>query len=211
MELDDFKSTFQSLHQQTQTLSASQLNGMLQTKTRSVISKIKRSLIFEIGLSIAFIVGLILFALQTETWALRIYFFIFIPIICFFVLYIYSLYRKVVALQKNADQPVRINLQTIQQLIKNYCKHYMQLTMWMMPICFLLSLALAFASPENSISTLHVPLFNITSAKGALIFLLAYFILIWVGIYYINRWYLDRLYGRYLRQLQNEMDELSID
>lgn len=211
MELDEFKSTFQLLNQQAQNVPVSQLNEMLHTKTESAVSKIKRSLIFEMVLSIAFIVGILLVALRSENWALRIYFFIFLPIICLFVLYIYAMYRKVMALQKNADQPIRSNLQMIQQLIQNYCKHYMQLTMWMMPICFLLSLVLAFVSPENGTNTLTISALHINSAKGLLIFLLAYFIIIWVGIYYFNRWYLDRLYGRYLRQLQNEMEELAVE
>jgi Ca2+/Na+ antiporter len=211
MELDEFKSTFQLLNQQVQNVPVSQLNEMLHTKTESAVSKIKRSLIFEMVLSIAFIVGILLVALRSENWALRIYFFIFLPIICLFVLYMYSMYRKLIALQKNADQPIRSNLQMIQKLIRNYCKHYMQLTMWMMPICFLLSLVLAFVSPENGTNTLTISALHINSAKGLLIFLLAYFIIIWVGIYYFNRWYLDRLYGRYLRQLQNEMEELAVE
>ncbi len=211
MELDELKSAFQSLDQQTPIVSANQLNRMLQIKTDSVISKIRRSLIFEMALSCFFVLGLIVFANRTEIWALRIYFYIFIPVVCLFMLYMYSLYRKVVALQKNADQPVRNNLQTIHALIKKYCKHYMQLTMWMMPICFALSMLLVFVSPDHSSNSLQVSIFNITSAKGLFTFLLAYFILIWIGIYFFNRWYIDRMYGRYVRQLQKEMDELSMD
>jgi hypothetical protein len=70
-----------------------------------------------------------------------------------------------------------------------------------MPICIFLALALGIVDK----GTMPERLTNLQFIIPFGLFLIA----ICIGVYYANKWWLNRLYGRYVKQLRSYLEELE--
>jgi hypothetical protein len=50
---------------------------------------------------------------------------------------------------------------------------------------------------------------QLPTSKQAIVFLIVYLIVLSVGIYYFTKWYIKKLYGLYLDQLQSCINDLE--
>lgn len=208
MELDELK---KSLNQKLETdhlfRSEEDFAILLQQKANSVISRIRRSLRFEI---ISCIVILLIFAIigfTTKYNSLRIYFISFTVIFILFTYIFFYLMKK--TNQVNNDTPVRAHLQSIVTLLEEFVKRYFQFTMALIPVCFIFSFILGYNEkqpiPEidSFISKYNPKIWVIISLS------LVYFGGMSVGLYYFTKWYLRKLYGKYILQLKACIEELG--
>ena len=134
----------------------------------------------------------------------RIYFGGF-SIICFLFLAVLLFIFKKTNRLSNTALPVKSNLQTISAILNEYVKRYFQLTMGLIPVSIAASFLLAYNDKE-----IQSPFsFTIASQFWGSIFFLAFLILFTVGMYYFTKWYLKKLYGNYIDQLQLLIKELG--
>jgi len=210
MELDELKTQLrQKLDADQSKKSATELSSLLTKKAHSAIYKLQRSLWFEIIMSIVFIIAFACVGFFSSSWAIRVYFSIFTVFGLLFVSVLVFLQRKITQLSRSS-LPVRNNLEQVHAIISEYIKRYFQLTMGLIPVCVALSFWLGYTNHSDDLSTLEIKFGSwFTSAKQLYIFLAIYIILFTAGIYYFTRWYLKKLYGNYLQQLQSHIQELA--
>lgn len=211
MELDDLKGLINlKLMDGSKEVTENNFSSILKGKASSVISKIKKSLWFEIGCCVIVIMGFIIIALITERMSFRIYFGFFGIIFIPFSLVFFYLLKKITEFD-NSVLPVKENLQQLISMLEEFTKRYFQFNMALLPICFLFAFALGYNEKEP-IEHLDQLITKLKVSKSLYLgFILGYTILITVGLIYITKWYIKKLYGKYIDQLKVLLDELKVD
>ncbi len=211
MELDELKILLNGQQTQTHVVkSAEEITFMLTTKTRSITGKLRRSLRIEIICCYAAVILCGAAAIFATYRSLRIYFAVFFIFSLLFLPYLYSLLKKINQFKSSNTLPVKENLQSLFNLLKTFVKRYFQITIFLVPACLVLALLLGYN--DNSLQGpdlegLLSPHINLDTLKSVMV--IAYLAIFSVAMYYFTRWYLKKLYGNYLDQLQLLIKELD--
>ncbi|MBI2282801.1 MAG: hypothetical protein HYU71_03730 [Bacteroidetes bacterium] len=209
MELDELKSLInQKLTTADAGRSGNDIAQILTRRTGSVIDKLKRSLWIEIFSCIGAILLFAYFGFAGGNHAYHIYFSVFAVLTAIFLVIVIYLLKRTQQLSATA-LPVKSNLQTIVHIIESFMKRYFQFTMGMIPACFVFALLLIYQDHGSipDAGTIFGAYFKTTGQM--FLFLIGYVTLLAAGIYYFTRWYLKRLYGRYVEQLKQCILELE--
>lgn len=189
--------------------SASDIASLLSKKTNSLIGKLKKSLWIEIGFCVLIMLLFFFIGLYSPYLSLQIYFSSFAVIAFLFLVILIYLLRRTTQISNNTQLPVKTNLKTIVSIIEEFMKRYFQFTMALIPVCMIFSFLLGYNEPKQ-IPALDKEAIGLFSSKWqVLIFLILYIGLLTVGVYYFTRWYLRKLYGKYIDQLKQCIRELS--
>lgn len=204
MELDDFKTILRTtLQQQAPDRSAAELEQSIQGRTLSVIGKVKRSIAGELVLGIVLAAAGIWVWWRYPSFSSRCFSALMLVICIFFMVYMVLLYRGIIRFEK-ADQPVKQRLRQIIGILQQFTRLYFRFSMSVLPVAFVLGLATGYAD------IMHQPLLaqNFHWAKG----LAAYILLFaaWSLIAYMfSKWYIKKLYGNYLQDIRNQLEDLE--
>lgn len=211
MELDELKTLINhKLATDHAERSAEDIRILLNRRTASVIDKLKRSLWIEV---ICCVIGILLFAgisIFGKYHSLRIYFSVFTVLAIVFLGIVIHLLRKTKRLSAST-LPVKSNLQTITALIKEFSKRYFQFTMALLPVCFAFALVLGYADHDK----IDIPVLDkelvprLRTGWKLIVFLVLYLGGLSAALYYFTKWYLRKLYGRYVDQLTECIAELE--
>jgi hypothetical protein len=210
MELDELKLLINERMERVQLeKSPDDIALMLSKSTNSVVGKIIRSLVLELIVSIFFSIACLAVAVFAPYSSLRIYFGIFTVVCSLFIPVLYLKLKKTKRLTSSA-MPVKKNLQTLIALIKAYIKRYFQLTMALIPISIIISFMLGYKDENLNSPDLANPFFtDLIDSPLKLSFIIVYITGFSVGMYYFTKWYLKKLYGNYILQLEELLDELE--
>lgn len=202
MELETFKSIWKEQDQPPEEkTSRNELLALLQKRSRGPIARMRRNLRIEALLMIVSYLPCILFywwgfegRMSGISWLMAGLFLGF---------YIYY-YRKNRLLKQMecVSCEVRSNLAGQLKTLKKYIRFYFWSSTLVVP-------AMAFFSFEIALHN-RAPQDPPFSWWKGISLLLALIISLTVGIYYFNKWYINKLYGRHILKLQNllrEMDE----
>ena len=182
---------------------------LMVSKTISITAKLMRSLKIEIVACIVFAIPCFAVAIFGAYPSLRIYFGIFGFICLLFLPVLFILHKKTAQFSGSA-LPVKSNLQQLINLLNEYVKRYFQVTMALIPASLLLSFLLGYNDESLNESSLNSPLFlNFIGNGWKLVIVVAYLIGFGFGMYYVTKWYLKKLYGKYIDQLQQLIKELE--
>lgn len=210
MELDDLKIL---LKEQPATMhvvkSADDIAVLLSSKTKSIIGKLRRNLKIEIIACIVFTVPCVAVGIFSAYTSLRIYFGIFAVIFLLFLPLLIMLLKKTNEFRSTA-LPVKSNLQSLVNLMQEFVKRYFQFTMALIPTSLLMSFLLGYndaTSHQPNMSDTLPLTFNWSVLK--ITFVVVYILAFVVAAYYFTRWYIKKLYGNYLEQLQLLIKELE--
>ncbi|MDB5232566.1 MAG: hypothetical protein JWN76_3371 [Chitinophagaceae bacterium] len=200
MNLDDLKIQLnKKIEGPAVTIGESEFALLLKRSSKSLVHKLQRSLRLETIFSIVFTAGCLLLAIYDNQWSLKIYFGIFIFVGAALIAVLLYLLQRI---KKLNDQPlpVKQNLVSVVKIMEDYKKRSFQFSMALIPACIFLSIWLSYKEkPEHTMNWL---------SHYAVILSIA-FIAIAIGIYYANKWILDKLYGRHIRQLKENLEELE--
>lgn len=210
MELDELKLQIrQKLDDASTSKSEADIGFMLKKNTQSIVNKLTRSLWIENIACIAFFIIFGIVGLTTKHWGLKIYFSTFSIMCLLFFFVLFYLINKIKKLE-HGTLPVKNNLQLIHSIIKEYAKRNFQLTMALIPVCMIFALWLGYKDSYNDIHFSNSFLANRFQSTTKVYLLLALYVLVvGVGIYYVTKWYLKKLYGNYLSKLQQYINELD--
>lgn len=210
MELDELKSLINERMERVHSAkSSADIALLLGRKTQSVVGKIKRSLVIEMIVSAVFTIICIAVAIFGTYASLRIYFAIFAVLCALFIPLLYMLLKKTDKLSR-AALPVKGSLQTLVNLIREYIKRYFQLTMAIIPISLIIAFLLGYADENLYDAKLNNPFIpNLINSPLKISLLIGYLLIFSTGIYYFTRWYLRKLYGNYIVQLEMLIKELE--
>jgi hypothetical protein len=215
MELDDFKIAInKKLEEQNVSLERLGIQKAIQGKTKSVLIKIRRIILFE--MIFTFVATLIFFYIGfSSSWkAFRIYFGTFSGIFILFIPILYFLYKKTfITLDNNAS--IKNNLNNLVKVLKEYVRRSYQFTMALIPICFIYS---GFLGYNEGKTTNHTDFDNyIISLKNnhqlnatiIWIVLIIYIIGFTILMHFFTKWYLKKMYGNYITTLEKSIHELE--
>lgn len=211
MELDELKYQLKNkLSTDHAGRSNEDIAALLTKRTHSIIGKLKKSLWMEIIFGILIAVGFGFIGIMSKYVTLRIYFSIFAVICAAFIVLLVYLLRRITHLS-NTTLPVKSNLQTIVNIIEDFVKRYFQFTMALIPVCLIFSFLLAYNEPEPvpEVDGLAKSIFS--ALWQVIVFLVIYMAVLTVGIYYFTKWYLKKLYGKYVDQMKECIEELTGD
>ena len=206
MELDELKLHLkQKLDTNQPAKTQDEITVLLGKDTLSVLGKIKRSLWFEIIICIPLILACGAMALYLPYWSLRIYFSIFTCLMVLFLVLLGYLLRKVNS-ANSSPMPVKKNLEMVYRILKEFVKRYFQFTMALIPICMFFAIWLSAQDPDESLGSKGIRFSN-NFTLG--LFITAYTAALATGTYFFTKWYLKKLYGKYLLQLAGLLKELD--
>lgn len=215
MELDELKNLLnKKLEQPAASLDQWGIQRSINGKTKSILSKIKRSIWFEI-ICAAIITLLFVYITLFSSWqAFRIYFGTFSLLLFLFIPVLLMLLKKVNALlYKNVS--VKPNLESLVKILKEYIKRYYQLSMALIPVCVIYSFLLGYNEGKNTshpaVDKVLVNLKNAGHLSPTLIIIISliYMIILAVVMHFFCKWYLNKIYGKYLTELEKNIAVLE--
>ena len=205
MELNELKILFkEKFDVQQPPKSVEEISLLMGKKTQSIVSKLKRSLRIELIACIVLTIACTAVAVFAPFSALRIYFSVCAAICFLFLPLLWFLLKRTTRLSSSI-LPVKSNLESIVKILREYMKRYFQITMALIPIMFVLVLFLSF----NGSTNLKEDFFILAASTKQLVFMIAWTIVFGIAIYYFTKWYLKKLYGNYLNELQGLIKELG--
>lgn len=213
MELEDIKNLLnRKLENEQVNKSANDIAVLLHKKTSSVITKLKKSLLFEIVFTVVAVLIFAYISIFTKYNSIQIYFTFFTVLLLAMIVVLILLYKKINTLSKaHLNKPIKQNLESIHKILNEFIKRYFQLTMLLIPVCFIFSAYLGYQDGKKGITITEIEKFELLfQTKEQLnIFLIVYIIVFCLVAYYFTKWYLNKLYGRYLKNLEECIKELS--
>ncbi len=208
MELDELKNQLNEKFAADQNKSATDIAALLKKQTFSIVRKLQRSLWFDLAANVFVLLLFIWQGLYNSSWALRVYFSSFIILSAVALIILIYLIKKIYSLN-NTVLPVKQNLETIYTIIKEYKKRCFQLTMIFIPVCIIFIFLLNYV--ENKSGHQFDNLINKLNDRMWIFYtaIIVYVSMITIGIYYFTKWWLKKLYGKYLDQLKSLIVELE--
>ncbi len=221
MELESLKYIWRTLETlPAQPMDRQELLSLLERKSSGPIARMRRNLIIEsVVLAIAYIPSIGIYWLAFEG-RLAVVGWLFLLLAVVFLVGYYRTYRLLRQMQCMTGE-VRANLARQITMLKRYIRFYLLGGAATVPAMFLLCYAIlwwkksaAFVNPGHNLAPaaeslylrLHpMPWWENPIAWGILMVPLT------IGIYYVNACYLNRLYGRHIKKLQELLREMDTE
>ncbi len=204
MELDDLKYQLNhKLGSEQSGRSDADIAALLNKRTISITDRLQKNLWFEIVFGILGILILGYLGFAISIYSFRIYFLVFTIVITPFLFVLFYLSRRIKELSATT-LPVKSNLQMIVKLTEEFTRRYFQFTMALVPVCFVFAVLAGYH--ERSVSAgnhLFTALWQVFLVAGV------YMAILMVGMYYFTKFYLKKLYGKYVEQLKACILELG--
>ncbi|GAB4395706.1 MAG: hypothetical protein OHK0053_05780 [Microscillaceae bacterium] len=200
-ELEGLKSAWNALHQ-NQILPPDEIRAALRGKTQMALNRIKRSIRLESGLLLLATLGLGLFFFFYHDPIQHLFMGSILLIALLSGLYYGAKYRQLSNIGLDGHN-LRESLQLLIRTLERYLKIYMYGNLWLTPIGALSGFYYGF--------TIHTPQNQLSRALDWEIMLIAGLtVLLLTGLLYpILKWYLRKLYGRYLDEMKACLAELE--
>jgi hypothetical protein len=199
MELDELKKQL-NIEMMTgrQHRSAEDIISLMRKDTGSLLQKLKQSLLLEMIIAIVFAALCTYMVFFSDSWQYHTLFSMFSIIAVGLIIVLYVLLKRVN--EFISISPVKQNLEKLITILEEYVKRYLQLTLFLLPVCFVLGVWLTYNDPENVLLPLD---------WKTVVLLSTAMIILGTTFFFFTRWYLKRLYGDHLRQLKALLTEID--
>jgi hypothetical protein len=212
MELDELKNIIQSnVTAAPVAKSAMELESILHNKTKSPIAKIKRNLLFEVVITYASLPFVIYFGFKHPIGWMKFYMG-FMTAICIVLIIILTQLRKNVHQLQYSTFSLKEQLQKTHTIISEFVKRYLQFTILFFVFCLVLGFGSGFYDGYTGSNTTYYEPKIKQLPKNIWLLLIGFIIYVaalFAGLYYFTKWYLKKLYGKYLQQIQQLLNELE--
>lgn len=203
MELDNLKELWQNLANENNKRNDQDIMQIMRQKSQSPVSKMKRNLFVELIVVIVLYAGSIWYFIATSMGR---YSEISILLLLIGLLFLYYYYRKNKLLRQMQciTCEVRSSLQQHLTTLEKYVRFYFIAGTILTPIAYFASGAVVLLNyPDGSVAS------GFTQSRSYVVFV-AIGLIITVGTYFLNKWYIRKLYGQHidgLRTLLHQMEE----
>ncbi|HEV3412302.1 MAG TPA: hypothetical protein VG101_07480 [Puia sp.] len=183
------------------------LLDLLHRKSQAPVTRMRRNLIGEgILLLIAYTPATLIFLLGFGGRLAAISW-LYIILAAFFFAYYYSKYRLLNKMQCPTCQ-LRSNLARQVDMLRKYTRFYLLAGTGMIPLTYILAYIIIRWKMPSATSAIYQRL-HPTSFWASPILWLTLLIPITAGMYFLNSSYINRLYGRHIKKLQELLRELD--
>ncbi|HTR30348.1 MAG TPA: hypothetical protein VMH27_13830 [Puia sp.] len=208
MELESLKYIWHSLEVPPNLLRDRQsLVVLLQKKSQAPVARMRRNLIWEAVLLLTAYTPAILCFLFGFEGRLAAISWLFIIVLAFFFAYYFLKYRLLRKMQCPTCQ-LRSNLVRQVETLKRYTRFYLLAGTAMIPLTYALAWFIIRWKFSSAFSTLFQRL-HPTPWWGSSGLWLVLLIPLTVGMYFLNAAYINKLYGRHIKKLQELLRELD--
>ncbi|HMO31363.1 MAG TPA: hypothetical protein PKE63_10460 [Lacibacter sp.] len=207
MELDELKGIWKEAAAATPVASGEQLHEMLQQRSRSPIAKMKRNLRWELAVLIALYAWVITDAfLRYSGGMLSLAWLLVIIGLAFLGYY----YKKMQLLRRMecVTCEVKSNLQQQVQMLEKYVRLYLVVGTALLPVVVLIAGLIGYFYAPTTPSGPDLrrdPAFFLIFL-GALVVIGA---VLTVPVWFINKWYIRKLYGQHIDKLKAVLAEME--
>jgi hypothetical protein len=185
------------------------LLAMLTRRSQASIAVMRRNLVGEGILLLVTYTPAILCFLLGFNGRLTVLTWLFVGMAVLFLAYYFRKYRLLKAMQCPTCQ-IRSNLARQVDALQKYTRFYLLAGTGMIPLMYLLSWLIIRWKLSAAASVIYQRLHPTPWWAGPF-FWLTLLIPVTVGIYYLNSRYINRLYGRHIKKLQELLRELDTD
>jgi hypothetical protein len=210
MELDSLKYVWHAMEvKPVPGQDSSQILAILQRKSHGPVGKMRRNLMGEFILILLVYTPAVLFYLFEFGGKLSEIAVLLFILMIFFAGYFYRKNQLLKQMQYPACD-VRVNLERQIGVLQKYIRFYVLVGTIMIPVMVILSLLIIHSRLPHysSGSSLYYSLGVIPWYATSFAWVTGLAVLT-VGIYYINVWYVNRLYGRHIKKLRLLLDEMN--
>jgi hypothetical protein len=217
MELDSLKFIWNEQEMPTVHMpDRSAVIALLQKKSQGPVARMRRNLAIELTVVILAYTPTILFYWMDFGGRLSPIGWLMLGIMIFFGFYYYRK-DKILREMQCVQCEVRSNLERQVKTLQKYCRFYLLVGTFMIPamvvLCWLIIRWQLPPAPGSGIAyrLLHPhwwasPLWWLWSHPWFWLLLLG---IATVGSYYLNAWYIDKLYGRHVKKLRDLLQEMN--
>jgi hypothetical protein len=218
MELESLKYIWHSLEAPpAQSMDRQELMALLERRSRGPVARMRRNLIGEGILMLVTYTPAVLWYLLAFDGRLSAISWLFALLAAAFFGYYYRKYRLLKKMECVTCQ-VKSNLARQVKTLKKYIRFYLLAGTAMIPVSFFLSYVIirwkmpsVFTYPSSPAGqSLYLHLHPIPW-WGNPVFWLILMVPLTIGIYYANAWYINRLYGRHIKKLQELLQEMETE
>lgn len=206
MELENLKTIWKDVGTATVTTSAEELEQMLSKKSKSPIAKLKRNLFWEMVVVVLLYGGTILYYLLKNEPGM-LYLSLLMALLGILYGWYYVVKRRLLINMECVTCEVKSNLSTQLVMLEKLVKLYLWAGTLLLPVVIIISGTIAY---DSTPLPPDLPLSKREFFIYFLVVLLALSALFTVPVFFVNKWYVNLLYGRHvkkLRQIVNEMNE----
>lgn len=199
MELDALKDQLNArMEAMDAPRSTASLAQMLQQETYSVLRKIRRSLVFECWFTIFFMVCAAVALFGSTPWSVNIVLAAFLLIGLVFLVVFFQLIRRID--RQQPDRAIAGNIHSLLSILRAFTRRYFQFSLLLTPVCFFFGYWLSFNDPDAVTTAFRWDVFVI---------MLGFLALAMAGMFLLSRWYIRKLYGQYVEQLERLAEEMN--
>ena len=211
MELDELKSRLNNKLSGERSKTVQDIGDMLLKRRGSLVSKLTRNLYLEMALALLFGIVFIYLANSATIFTIKTCFAI-VAVVCFVFAIAVGLLIKKVAWLSNEVHPLITSLEELIKILRLFVKRYFQFIVLLVPVCFFLSYWIGYNEPVR-------PRFNqnfysvksIQTNVTVYMFFVMYSIAIIAGVFFFAKWYLRKLYVKYINELRAQLRDLKED
>jgi hypothetical protein len=206
MDLDALKSGINSRLEHPVT-SRTQMVVCKLPRSKGLLMKLRRNLWLETAFYLIATPIMLFEAWRTELLALSIYLVTF-SVVMTMLAPVFARLASRITRHIHADTTVHDGLKELLDIMKTYQRRYLQFNLIMVPIFLVYSIVLMVVFPgsnsiDNSADTLPPPFWFI------LLIIILGLTLLMVSTWYIAKWWIHWLYGRYIRDLEAELNDME--
>lgn len=208
MELDDFKALYQARFEHLPDKSGQDLTALLQKRSYTAIERILHHLLWEIGMALGMALVLTLVLATNQSSSVR---WLGLIVLLAYVIQAISFigqYRQLKARLQLPVMSVREHVGGVLMMVKRFVRLYIRYTLISIPISMVLGGIIGATADDTDPAVSLFPEHPTLLMYGLVV---VSFIAVIPGIYYGLKWYIYRLYGRYISELEHyvrELDEL---
>jgi hypothetical protein len=208
MDLDALKAGINSRLEQPVTSKPKMVVCKL-PRSRGLLMKLRRNLWLETSFYLIATPIMLFEAWRTELLALSIYLVTFSVVMTMLTPVFARLARRITR-HIHSDTTVQEGLKELVDIMKTYQRRYLQFNLIMVPFFLIYSIVLGIAFPGSDVGD-NTP---DNPAPPVWVFLLIVIIglsLLMVSTWYIAKWWIHWLYGRYIRDLEAELRDVEAE
>jgi hypothetical protein len=201
MELDELKNLWKKQGESFRPRNEMEIAAMLNGKSRSIITKLKRSVWIELCFTLIAGVALLVYAFTLEASALRT---VSIAILVVFVGYTVYYIKKLMLLSKfdTSEKNIRSNLESLIKNLSDYLKYYRMSYTILYPVYFLLGVIMGGLEQGSD----HF--FDLLTETRTILLLLGFALLFYFTSTWLVNWLLKKLYGTHLEKLKSLLNDI---
>jgi hypothetical protein len=202
MELDDLKNLWKKQDIAFRPRNEAEITVMLKGRSKSIISKLKRSVWIELSFTLIGGVAMLVYAITLDPSPLKKY---LIAILVMFVGYTFYYIKKLILLNKfdNAGDNIRSNLENLIKNLAGYLKYYKLSYTILYPVYFFIGVI--FSGLERGADHFFETLIE---TKKNIVILLVFGLVFYFASTWLVNWLLKKLYGNHLEKLKNLLHEI---